>query len=68
MHGYLEIINMMLNLIHFQRIGNWDGYLEVIREFFHIALVLTGTTMDEIYRIITLYLVSQKSMHLDAFL
>ena len=30
---YIELVNMLLNLIHFVRTGNWEGYLEVIFEF-----------------------------------
>ena len=30
---YLEMVNLMLNFIHFTRQGNWDGYLEAIYEF-----------------------------------
>ena len=30
---YIELINMLLNFIHFVRTGNWEGYLEVIFEF-----------------------------------
>ena len=29
----LEMINMLLNMLHFQRSGNWKGCLEVIYEF-----------------------------------
>ena len=30
----IEIIGMLINQIHFQRVGNWKGFLEVIRQFF----------------------------------
>ena len=30
---YLEMVNLMLNFIHFTRKGNWNGYLEAIYEF-----------------------------------
>ena len=33
MNMYLEIVNMLLNFLHFLRVGNWEGYLETIREF-----------------------------------
>ena len=33
MNIYLEIVNMLLNFLHFLRVGNWEGYLEKIREF-----------------------------------
>ena len=30
---YIELVNMLLNFIHFGRTGNWEGYLEVIFAF-----------------------------------
>ena len=30
---YIELVNMLLNFIHFVRTGNWEGYLEVKFEF-----------------------------------
>ena len=30
---YIELVNMLLNFIHFLRTRNWEGYLEVIFEF-----------------------------------
>ena len=30
---YLEMVDMMLNFVHFLRTGNWKGYLEVIFQF-----------------------------------
>ena len=29
----IEMINMLINTIHFQRVGNWKGFLEVMRQF-----------------------------------
>ena len=40
---YLEMVNLMLNFIHFTRQGNWDGYLEAIYE--SCLTALAGTTM-----------------------
>ena len=31
--SYLEMVHLMLNIIHFQRTGNFDGYLETIYQF-----------------------------------
>ena len=33
MDMYLEMVNLMLNMVHFQRIGNCNGYLQVLGEF-----------------------------------
>ena len=33
MDSLIEMIDLLLNTIHFQRIGNWEGYLEAIDEF-----------------------------------
>ena len=29
----LDMINMLLNMVHFQRSGNWKGFLEIVYEF-----------------------------------
>ena len=33
MDTYIEMVNMLLNFLHFLRIGSWKGYLEVLFEF-----------------------------------
>ena len=33
MDTYLDMVNLMLNFIHFTRQGNWEGFLEAIFEF-----------------------------------
>ena len=33
MDMYLEMVNLMLNIVHFQRIGSWNGYLQALGEF-----------------------------------
>ena len=33
MDSLIEMIDLLLNTIHFQRIGNWEGYLQAIDEF-----------------------------------
>ena len=33
MDMYLEVVNLMLNMVHFQRIRNWNGYLQALGEF-----------------------------------
>ena len=30
---YLDMVNLLLNMIHFQRINNCEGYIEAIRKF-----------------------------------
>ena len=30
---YLDMVDMLLNVIHFQRVGNWNGYLQAIKKF-----------------------------------
>ena len=34
----IDMIDILLNIVHFQRIGNWDGYLQAIRTFLLGAL------------------------------
>jgi hypothetical protein len=33
MDSYIEMVDLLLNIIHFQRTGNWEGFLEAIDEF-----------------------------------
>ena len=33
MSKWIEMANLLLNIIHFQQTGNWTGYLHAIREF-----------------------------------
>ena len=33
MQSLIDMIDILLNCIHFQRIGNWEGYLQAIKEF-----------------------------------
>ena len=30
---YLKMVNLMLNMVHFQQIGNWNGYLQALGGF-----------------------------------
>ena len=32
LESYLEMVDLLLNIIHFQRIGNWEGYLQCLDE------------------------------------
>ena len=36
----INMIDILLNMIHFQRIGNWEGYLQAIRKFLPWCFVL----------------------------
>ena len=38
--SYLEMIHLLLNVIHFQRCGNWDGMLETIYDFLPYCFAL----------------------------
>ena len=31
--SFLEMVHLLLNIIHFQRTGNWDGFLESVYKF-----------------------------------
>ena len=33
MDSFIDMVGLLLNLIHFQRTGNWEGFLEAIDEF-----------------------------------
>ena len=34
------MVNLLLNIIHFQRIGNWQGYLQAVHEFLQLCFTL----------------------------
>ena len=34
------MIDILLNIIHFQRVGNWERYLQAIKEFLPLCFVL----------------------------
>ena len=38
--SFIEMVNLLLNIIHFQRIGNWEGYLQAIDEFLQWCFAL----------------------------
>ena len=31
--SFLDMVDLLLNMIHFQRSGNWPGFLEIVYEF-----------------------------------
>jgi hypothetical protein len=33
MDSFIEMVDLLLNMIHFQRSGNWEGFLEVVYQF-----------------------------------
>ena len=37
---FLEMVDLMLSIIHFQRIGNWNGYLETFYHFLPYCFAL----------------------------
>ena len=37
---YLEMVNLLLNVIKFQRTGNWNGFLQAIRSFFPFCFAM----------------------------
>ena len=38
--SFLDMVNLLLNVIHFQRTSIWDGYLEVIYQFLPYCFAL----------------------------
>ena len=38
--SFLQMVDLLLNMIHFIRTGNWDGYLETIFEFLPYCFAL----------------------------
>ena len=39
MDMYLEMVNLMLNMVHFQRIGNWMVTYKHLVNFYHIVFL-----------------------------
>ena len=33
---YLDMVNLLLNIMRFQRTNNWEGCIETIRKFFFL--------------------------------
>lgn len=48
MNIYLKMVNMLLNFLHFLRVGNWEGYLKAICEFLLYCSVLIEIIMCEV--------------------
>ena len=67
MNIYLDMVNMMLNLIHFQRIGNWEGYLEAIREFLPYCFSLNWHNYVRNLSYYYVHMLSLKKENLEAF-
>ena len=67
MNIYLDMVNMMLNLIHFQRIGNWEGYLEAIREFLPYCFSLNRHNYARNLSYYYVHMLSLKKENLEAF-
>ena len=42
----IEMINMLINTTHFQRVGNWKGFLEVICQVLPYCFNHNVTTMQ----------------------
>ena len=43
----IEMINMFINPTHLQRVGNWKGFPEFIRQFCLILLITIVTTIHK---------------------
>ena len=37
---YLEMVNLLLNVFKFQRAGNWNGFLQAIRNFLSFCFAM----------------------------
>ena len=37
---YLEMVNLLLNVFRFQRAGNWNGFLQAIRNFLSFCFAM----------------------------
>ena len=50
---YLDMVNLLLNMIHFQRANDWEGTLRQLENFYHIVFLVIAIITLEIYHIIT---------------
>ena len=53
----IDMIGILLNIVHFQRIGNWDGYLQAIRTFLRWCFALNrhNYARNLIYHYVDMY-------------
>ena len=51
------MVNLLLNVIKFQRTGNWDGFLQVLKKFISFCFVLNrrnyARNLSSIYEYLT---------------
>ena len=38
--SFLQMVDLLMNMIHFTRTGNWDGYMETLFEFLPYCFAL----------------------------
>ena len=57
---YLEMVNLMLNMVHFQPIGSWNGYLQVLGEF---LLYCFSLNRHNYARYLCCYRIQMRNLH-----
>ena len=60
--SFLEMVNLLLNIIHFQRIGNWEGYLQCLDEFLPWCFALNRHNYA---RDLSFYVMDMKNLKLN---
>ena len=63
----IDMINVLLNMIHFQRIGNWKGFLEVIYEFLPYCFNLNRHNYSRNMSYFYCHMLKLKDENIDAF-
>ena len=64
---YLEMVNLLLNFLHFLRVGNCERHLETIREFHPYCFSLNRHNYARIFPYYYSHMLSLKKENLGAF-
>ena len=67
MNIYLEMVNVFLNVLHFLRVGNWEGYLKTIREFLPRCFSLNRHNYARSLLYYYIHMLSLNEENLEAF-
>ena len=64
---YLDMVNMLLEFLHFLRVGNWEGYLETTREFLPYCFSVNRHNKARSLSYYYIHMLSLKENNLEAF-
>ena len=64
---YHEMVNMLLNFLHFLLVGNWEGYLKTIRKLLPYCFSLNQHNYAQSLSYYYSHMLSLKKENLEAF-